>query len=254
MAATEPAAPRTQDTLCAWLGKTTRLEMIVSGGQCGADLAGLEAAAELGLDTSGWMPKGFRTENGPKPHLAEMYGLYEMKTDSYRERTMANVDLGDATVAFLLVDKPDMGAGTRKTIGYCLHGTWCSPEDEDEWKHVVSKHRPVLVINASRWKVEDSHCDITHWDEDATALRTFLERHAVHILNVAGHCEFAGYAVRILNMAEGHCEFVHGTWREAVRKFLVDTLQEYKKPEFARTTVSEAKKIVTRAVKAYYAE
>jgi len=221
---------KVQDTICGWLGNNARLGMIVSGGQCGADLAGLEAAKDLGLDTGGWMPKGFRTENGPAPELAKKYGLCEMPTDSYRERTMANVDLGDATVAFLLVNEPNLGAGTRKTIGFCLHGKWCAPADEDEWRRVTAKNKPVLVINASRWGVSTStgQYDTSSWDADAKALRAFLKMHPIRILNVAGHCEFAG-----------------GTWCKAVREFLVHALQKYKDTELAGTTMTDA---VTAAI------
>jgi hypothetical protein len=132
-----------------------------------------------------------------------------MPTDSYRERTMANADLGDATVAFLLEDELKLGAGTRKTIGFCLHGKWCEPADAGEWKRVTAKNRPVLVINASRWGVSIStgQYDTSSWKTDAEALRAFLKMHPIRILNVAGHCEFAG-----------------GAWGKAVREFLVYAL------------------------------
>ena len=41
---------------------------VCSGGQTGADLGGLIAAKQAGLETFGWMPPGFLTEFGPKPH------------------------------------------------------------------------------------------------------------------------------------------------------------------------------------------
>ena len=38
---------------------------IVSGAQTGVDQDGLLTAIELGLEWGGWVPKGWRTENGP---------------------------------------------------------------------------------------------------------------------------------------------------------------------------------------------
>ena len=36
----------------------------------------------FGVPTGGWMPKGFLTEDGPRPEFAEQYGAAEMPTDS----------------------------------------------------------------------------------------------------------------------------------------------------------------------------
>lgn len=43
------------------------LRWIISGGQTGADQGGLDAGKALGLKTGGLMPKGWRTEAGPRP-------------------------------------------------------------------------------------------------------------------------------------------------------------------------------------------
>lgn len=191
--------------------KKLPLVTIVSGGQTGADRAGLRAAREMGLRTGGWMPKGFRTEEGADPETAQKYGLQEMPTTGYKERTMANANMGDATVAFLLVNEPAMGNGTRKTVGYCLHGKWCKPLHEEEWASMKAQHRPVLVIDASRWNVQANRDPLSgHWLEDAAALRAFVTRHAVTTLNVAGHREFAG-----------------GTWETTVFKFLLYALKQH---------------------------
>ena len=183
------------------------LEKIVSGGQCGADRAGLDAAVQLGLATGGFMPKGFRTEDGPAPELAQRYGLQETASTGYVARSIANVDAADATVAFMVVSKPAMGSGTRKTVGHCLHDKWGFPADETEWKRVEAKHRPVFVVDASRWTVTSDGVNIPDQEETAAAFRAFLARHGVRTLNVAGHCEFA-----------------EGMWAEAVCRFLVAAL------------------------------
>ncbi|HJT77421.1 MAG TPA: putative molybdenum carrier protein, partial [Gemmataceae bacterium] len=41
------------------------LERVISGGQTGADQAGLAAAKACGIPTGGWMPKGFLTVAAP---------------------------------------------------------------------------------------------------------------------------------------------------------------------------------------------
>ena len=40
---------------------------IVSGAQTGVDQGGLLAAIDLGIEWGGWVPKGWRTENGTVP-------------------------------------------------------------------------------------------------------------------------------------------------------------------------------------------
>jgi hypothetical protein len=75
------------------------LERVISGGQTGADQAGLAAAKACGIPTGGWMPKGFLTTAGPAPELAAGYGLKE-HSGGYADRTGANVRDADATIRF----------------------------------------------------------------------------------------------------------------------------------------------------------
>ena len=67
------------------------VEKIISGGQSGADRAGRRAAKAYGITTGGAMPKGFLTEDGPRPDYAELYGAVELPPASYPERTRRNV-------------------------------------------------------------------------------------------------------------------------------------------------------------------
>lgn len=53
------------------------IERVISGGQTGADQAGLRAARNAGLPTGGWAPRGWLTEVGPAPWLASEFGLVE---------------------------------------------------------------------------------------------------------------------------------------------------------------------------------
>lgn len=73
---------------------------IISGGQTGADIAALQVAKRLGLETGGFISKGFRTIEGARPELAEQYGLIEMDTVAYPPRTYSNVEVSDGTMRF----------------------------------------------------------------------------------------------------------------------------------------------------------
>ena len=53
------------------------IEKVISGGQTGADEAGLFAAKEFGIKTGGWMPRKFLNERGENPEYAELYGIQE---------------------------------------------------------------------------------------------------------------------------------------------------------------------------------
>lgn len=73
------------------------LKKIISGGQTGADRAGLDVAIELALPYGGWIPKGRRAEDGRVP---VKYDLEEMLTFSYPARTNKNIEESDGTVVF----------------------------------------------------------------------------------------------------------------------------------------------------------
>lgn len=74
--------------------------ILISGGQTGADQGALLAAKTLGLlPCEGWVPRGWKTDTGPAPWLAE-YGLKEHPIDQYRPRTIANVRMADTVIWF----------------------------------------------------------------------------------------------------------------------------------------------------------
>lgn len=70
---------------------------IVSGGQCGVDVAALRAAKANGLQTGGFIPEGCLTQDGPKPQYKEEYGLIEYGK-GYKERTWKNVESAVLTI------------------------------------------------------------------------------------------------------------------------------------------------------------
>ena len=135
-----------------------RVHHTISGGQTGADQAGLEAAERLGIPTGGFMPKGFRTETGPRPDLgSSLRPGQETATADYPERTEQNVLLADGTV----VIARENSRGSRLTVRLCRkHGRPCL------------ELRPDLPV-----------------EEAAERLRVWLVEHAIGTLNVAGSRE-----------------------------------------------------------------
>ncbi|HZW13927.1 MAG TPA: putative molybdenum carrier protein [Noviherbaspirillum sp.] len=86
---------------------------IVSGGQSGADRAGLDWAIAHGVAHGGWCPKGRKTEEGP---LADHYQLQETPDSKYLQRTEWNVRDADATIIFTLSEKVD--GGSKRTVEF----------------------------------------------------------------------------------------------------------------------------------------
>jgi len=73
------------------------LRKVISGGQTGADFAGLWVAKSFGIETGGWAPEGFKTKDGPNPELM-LYNVHELIGGGYKERTWANVRVSDGTI------------------------------------------------------------------------------------------------------------------------------------------------------------
>ena len=86
---------------------------IVSGGQTGADQAGLDWAISHGVSHSGWCPRGLRSEDGP---IDPVYQLVETPSRNYLERTEWNVRDSDATAIFTL--DQDLEGGSRRTADF----------------------------------------------------------------------------------------------------------------------------------------
>ena len=131
----------------------TSLQKIVSGGQTGADQAGLRAARASSNETGGWAPLGWKTEDGPAPWLSE-FGLKECPKNGYPARTESNARDSDGMLWFGSTDSP----GYRTTIAAC------------------TKHKkPYLIIEAEITKPSD----VLRW----------VNTHRVHVLNIAGNRE-----------------------------------------------------------------
>ena len=126
------------------------LEKIISGGQTGADRAGLDAALEAGIPVGGRCPKGRLGEDDPVPST---YPLTELKSASYPARTEKNVRDSDGT---LVLNIGRLTGGTKKTVEY------------------ADKHgKPCLVVQL------DQPCE-------PGAVSSWIREHGIKVLNIAG--------------------------------------------------------------------
>lgn len=129
------------------------IQKIISGGQTGADQAGLDVAIELGIPHGGWIPKGRKTEDGILP---EKYHLKEMPTTSYPKRTEQNIVDSDATIVF---SYGPLSGGSALTA------------------RLAKKHgKPLLYIDLDKIDIESA----------AKKVRGWLSNHPTKRLNVAG--------------------------------------------------------------------
>ena len=122
---------------------------IVSGGQTGADQAGLDWAIARGVKHGGWCPKGRKSLEGVIPLH---YQLAETPSAAYLQRTEWNVRDSDATLVFTLDDKLD--GGSKRTAEF-------AERLGKPWLHV----RPGVHLKY---------------------IARFLARHDVSVLNIAG--------------------------------------------------------------------
>ena len=134
---------------------------VIAGGQTGADFGGLKAAKELGINTGGEAPKGFKTELGYNLELQTIYELKESPSEDYGIRTVVNIRSSDATLIFSSNAK---SVGTKLTI-----------------KHCEKLYKPYIIIDP---KLENAP-ELT---------KVFLEKQYIRfrkklILNIAGNRE-----------------------------------------------------------------
>lgn len=155
---------------------------IISGAQTGGDQGGLEAAKRLGLITGGLIPKGFRTDNGPKPEFAEMYGIEEDSSSSYPPRTEKNVLRGTGTVI----------VGDLNSTGCKLTKSLC-----------IRHNRPWLHIY---W---DSKTPFTSLEQ--SLFRGFILSNRILVLNVAGNRESKNPGLQ-----KAVSDFIYGSLKDII--------------------------------------
>ena len=125
---------------------------IVSGGQTGADRAGLDWAIEHGVQHGGWCPKGRRAEDGGIP---ARYQLRETPSPTYIQRTEWNVRDSDGTVIFSTVER--LTAGPLRTLEFAIR-----------------LHKPHLHLHSGLG------------ESAAGALMDWLRQNQIRVLNIAG--------------------------------------------------------------------
>ena len=129
---------------------------IISGGQTGADRAGLVAAVALEIPYAGWCPKDGWAEDMPSPPgiLTHYPALCETASTDPRERTRLNVRDSDATL-FLTTSaglEVSMGASLAVEIARAMQRPYLVLDVENgasldaahEWLASL-KHRPCAI-------------------------------------------------------------------------------------------------------------
>ena len=191
-------------------GKGWYLESVVSGGQTGADQAGICAAKFLNYNTGGRVPKGFLTELGSEPWLAE-FGCSETASTSYRSRTWANVQWADSVVIFTPeVLTWETTAGKKKAIARRADLTSALEAGRFTTEMAFDAYdlTPGSRYTADLAKAHNRPLCINPVQEDQ--LRAFLYEHGTKTLMVAGSRE---------SKAEGIYRWVYDFLVEALVPF-----------------------------------
>jgi hypothetical protein len=78
------------------------LQKVISGGQNGVDVAALKVAKLAGIPTGGWIPKGWKTLDGPRPEYGKTYFMRQAPSSDYPTRTRMNVEDSCCTIQLFL--------------------------------------------------------------------------------------------------------------------------------------------------------
>jgi putative molybdenum carrier protein len=135
------------------------LRKIISGGQTGADRAGLDFAIEVGLEHGGFVPRGRRAEDGRIP---DRYNQTELSSVSYAVRTRRNVREGDGMLVFSL--DPILTGGSSLTFEYA-----------------AKMKKPAIHIHKSATDYSDEA-----FNKEVSRLKHFIASNRIAVLNVGG--------------------------------------------------------------------
>jgi hypothetical protein len=130
------------------------IKKIVSGGQTGADRAGLDVAIRWNFPYGGWCPKGRRAEDG---QIGGQYLLTETPSANYLQRTEWNVRDSDATVIFTISSQ--LSGGSKRTAEF-------AEKHRKPWIHLARQE--------------------ASYEDPALILQRFVEENSVRELNIAG--------------------------------------------------------------------
>lgn len=158
---------------------------VISGGQTGADLAGLWVAKILGIETGGVAPKGFETLVGLQPNLASLFGLTE-SPGGYRVRTVENVANSDLTLVF---SRNMRSPGTVLTINSCKNldkPCFQVPDLHDRELDTIVSYWTGMLRDESPKYVPPANLRIVRSDLPQ-AYQAVLDHHKTCVINVAGN-------------------------------------------------------------------
>jgi hypothetical protein len=131
------------------------IKEIWSCGQTGVALGALEAALHCRIRTGGWMARGFLTESGPAPELAERFGLKELKRAGELQAIPNNVKECDSSLWICAPPRiPNDRAYwvTRKAVATYGHPFLIIPT-----KLTVEEAAQQIAVWAQRWEVTRLH-------------------------------------------------------------------------------------------------
>lgn len=129
---------------------------IVSGGQTGADRAGLDWAMANDIPHGGYCPSGRIAEDGTIP---DRYRLTELRSHAYETRTERNTQESDGTIIFTI--SPQLAGGSLFTAN-------CATKHGKRALHVWAEAPRATTVEA---------------------IRSFVIENRIAILNVAGSRE-----------------------------------------------------------------
>ena len=134
---------------------------VISGGQTGADQAGLAAAKKFSIPTGGFAPKGYQTSQGKnRTLLQKVYDLTESK-GGYKQRTWENAKIADGTI--------------RLAVDFSTRGEICTLNGINKYN---KPHKDFNLQDLDEFEsimVEDCN--------------TWLIENKIKILNVAGNTQ-----------------------------------------------------------------
>lgn len=113
------------------------LRYVINSGQAGCEQAALRAAHRVGLETGGYAPWHWQTEDGQRPEFYRLYGLLEHWSAKPARATYCNVADSDLT---LWLGRP----GNPTTAAFRYTGRACFHFGR---RLIVAKHEPRIFAN-----------------------------------------------------------------------------------------------------------
>lgn len=140
------------------------LERVISGGQVGADQAGLFVAKRSGIPTGGTAPAGYKTHDGNQMEL--LRGEYGLRAEGdYKFRTWKNVEDSDGTL--------------RLAVDFSTPGEICTKNATDHFD------RPRLDVNLVR-------------PLPPYVVKKWIKDNGIRVLNIAGNACYRGLDIHAM--------------------------------------------------------